>query len=176
MDLGQDEDIVPPLSETYHSNATQSIQSGDSTGRLLRYDPKTKQVTVLMRELAGPVGVAVSKDGTFILVSEFIRKRIQKYWIRRDKANTSEILINFQGNPNKIKRNKDGEFWVALNNQNQQQPTLVAPVGIKIDGLGTVMETVDVSVQYNQRITVVQEQFCSLYVGSRTVDFIGVFT
>ncbi|KAL7161050.1 hypothetical protein ACSBR2_041657 [Camellia fascicularis] len=157
-------------------NATQSIQSGDSTGRLLRYDPKTKQVIVLMRGLAGPVGVAVSKDGTFVLVSKFIHKRIQKYWIRGDKANTSEILINFQGNPNKIKRNKDGEFWVALNNQNQQQPTLVALVGIKIDGLGTVLETVDLSAQYNQRITVVQEQLGSLYVGSRTVDFIGVFT
>ncbi|KAJ0048879.1 hypothetical protein Pint_16361 [Pistacia integerrima] len=38
--------------------------TGDSTGRLLRYDPKTNLVTVLLRNLTGPAGVAVSRDSS----------------------------------------------------------------------------------------------------------------
>ncbi|KAL3522398.1 hypothetical protein ACH5RR_015232 [Cinchona calisaya] len=61
-----------------------SIQSGDSTGRVLRYDPKSKTVTTLLSQLSGAVGVATSSDASFLLVSEFIAKRVRRLAQRRE--------------------------------------------------------------------------------------------
>ncbi|KAA8541126.1 hypothetical protein F0562_025128 [Nyssa sinensis] len=54
------------------SQLHQLIRTRDATGRLLKYDPKTKNVTVLLRGLGGASRVAISRDGSFILVSEFM--------------------------------------------------------------------------------------------------------
>lgn len=121
-------------------NVSLSIQTGDSTARLLKYDPTTKQVTVLLRGLSGAVGTQVSSYGTFVLVSEFIAKRIQRYWLKGPKANTAEVFMTFQGNPNKIKRNLLGEFWVALNTQRNQPTPVIAPIGLRINAFGTVLD------------------------------------
>ena len=53
-----------------------------ATARLLTCNPQTEQVTVLLSGIAGAVGVQASVDGTFVLVSEYIGKRISKYWLR----------------------------------------------------------------------------------------------
>ncbi|KAE8688910.1 putative Minichromosome instability 12-like [Hibiscus syriacus] len=45
-------------------DATKGLASNDSTGRLLMYNPSTRRVTVLLRNLSGPAGVAVSQDGS----------------------------------------------------------------------------------------------------------------
>jgi hypothetical protein len=43
--------------------------------------------------------------------------RIQKYWLKGDKAGTSEIFIeNLPGFPDNISSNEKGIFWVALFN------------------------------------------------------------
>lgn len=84
----------------------------------MKYDPTTKQVSVLLRGLSGSAEVAVSADGSFVLVTELIGKRIQKFWIKGPKTNTAETIINMQGRPNKIRRAAGllGEyFWVAVN-------------------------------------------------------------
>nr|CAN77944.1 hypothetical protein VITISV_044020 [Vitis vinifera] len=82
-----------------------AVLAGDMTGRLMKYDPRTKQVTVLLRGLGLAVGVAINKDGSFVLVSEFIATRIQRYWLRGPKANTSELFLKPTGTPDNIKRN-----------------------------------------------------------------------
>ncbi|GMQ11131.1 hypothetical protein CsSME_00053888 [Camellia sinensis var. sinensis] len=66
----------------------------DATGRFMKYDPRTRQVSVLLRGLSRPSGVAVSSDRSFVLVSENSANRILKYWLRGPKANTAEILIS----------------------------------------------------------------------------------
>ncbi|XP_059639510.1 protein STRICTOSIDINE SYNTHASE-LIKE 10-like [Cornus florida] len=155
-------------------NSTQPNFKPDSTGRFMNYDPFTKQVTVLLRGLFGTGGPAVSTDSSFVLACELNAKRIYKYWLTGVKANTAEVFINFPGNPIKIKRaTTTGEFWVAVNEINQQQLTL--PQGYRINAYGR-MEIVSFAAQYNNRsISVVQEQNGALYVGSRVVDFVGVF-
>ncbi|KAJ0048878.1 hypothetical protein Pint_16360 [Pistacia integerrima] len=117
-----------------------AIAKNDSTGRLLKYDIKTKQVTVLLKGLSGPAGTAVSPDGTFVLVTEFIGKRIQKYWLKGPKANTAEVLITFKGRPDNIKRNPGGDFWVAVN-QETIIPLVMKPEGTRLDANGTVKES-----------------------------------
>ncbi|KAK6921085.1 Strictosidine synthase, conserved region, partial [Dillenia turbinata] len=95
----------------------QAIATRDATGRLLKYDPKTKEITVLLNCLSGAAGNAVSEDGSFVLVSENISGNVLKYWLKGSKANTTETFISYQGQPDNIKRTSNGEFWIAVNIQ-----------------------------------------------------------
>ncbi|PWA73917.1 strictosidine synthase 2 [Artemisia annua] len=64
----------------------------DSTGRLLKYDPRNQRVTTLLSGLSGVGGPAVSSDRKYVLVPD----------------------------PKSIKRAvNDGEFWVAAENPTQ---------------------------------------------------------
>ncbi|KAF5934053.1 hypothetical protein HYC85_030224 [Camellia sinensis] len=159
-----------------HRTHTRGIIS-DSTGRLMRYEPLTRQVTVLLRGLAMPSGVSVSIDGSFMLVSEYTGNRIQKYWLRGFNGGTSGILLNLPGNLTKIRRNLFGDFWVPVRVLGNQQPTpIVMPQGLKINQFGTVLANVSFAAQYNNTVSVVLEHNGALFVGSRSVDFIGVYT
>lgn len=48
----------------------QLIFTGESSGRLLKYNPTTKVTTVLLRDLQFPNGVTLSKDESFLLFSD----------------------------------------------------------------------------------------------------------
>nr|GMC71891.1 protein STRICTOSIDINE SYNTHASE-LIKE 11-like [Ipomoea batatas] len=86
-------------------NFTQIAQSGDTSGRLLKYEAAKGQVTVLLNWLSGPAGIATDIHQTFIMISEFIGRRIIKYFIRGPKANTTEtVLENLEGQPDNVKR------------------------------------------------------------------------
>ena len=86
-------------------------------GRLLVYDPATKETTTLLNGLYFANGVALSTDESFVLVNETCMYRIQKYWLKGEKAGTSEIFIeNLPGFPDNVSSNKEGIFWVALFN------------------------------------------------------------
>ena len=86
-------------------------------GRLLVYDPATKETTTLLNDLYFANGVALSTDESFVLVNETCMYRIQKYWLKGEKAGTSEVFIeNLPGFPDNVSSNKEGIFWVALFN------------------------------------------------------------
>ena len=55
---------------TWYSVFLLTAFSGDRSGRLLCYDPKTGEVKVLLRGLLSPNGVSVSKDGSFLVFCE----------------------------------------------------------------------------------------------------------
>ncbi|KAM7483073.1 hypothetical protein LguiB_007656 [Lonicera macranthoides] len=160
-------------SATYGINQIDQLTSTrDATGRLLKYDGRTRNVTVLLSGLAGASGVALSKDRSFLLVTEFVNARVQKYWLNGPKANTSEILLNLTGSPDKIKRTILGDFWVAVT---VQTPSL-ALNGQRIDGFGNVLETLTFSPEFNSSlITEVQEYKGALYLGSLYVGYVGVY-
>lgn len=46
------------------------LLEGESTGRLLRYDPPTKTTHIVLDGLAFPNGVQLSRDQTFLLFTE----------------------------------------------------------------------------------------------------------
>ena len=86
-------------------------------GRLLVYDPATKETTTLLNDLYFANGVALSTDESFVLVNETWMYRIQKFWLKGEKAGTSEVFIeNLPGFPDNVSSNKEGIFWVALFN------------------------------------------------------------
>ncbi|KAJ4823570.1 hypothetical protein Tsubulata_029685, partial [Turnera subulata] len=78
--------------------------TNDSTGRLMRYDPSTDQVTVLLRNLSAPLGVAVSFDGMYLVFSETVANWTQRYWLKGPKANTAEILVTSIVRLNNVKK------------------------------------------------------------------------
>ena len=75
-------------------------------GRLLVYNPETKTTTTLLDNLYFANGVAIGSDGTFVLFNETYMYRVQKYWIKGEKAGTSEIVIDkIPGFPDNISSN-----------------------------------------------------------------------
>ncbi|MBI1761140.1 MAG: SMP-30/gluconolactonase/LRE family protein [Acidobacteria bacterium] len=85
------------------------------TGRLLSYDPQTKQTTVRMSDLRFANGVALGPDDAFVLVNETIAARIWRLWLKGPKAGQREIFCDgLPGYPDNLSFNKSGTFWVAL--------------------------------------------------------------
>ncbi|GAU41669.1 hypothetical protein TSUD_272530 [Trifolium subterraneum] len=95
-------------------NFIQLVFSGDDSGKVLKYNPETKETTVLVRNIQFPNGISLSKDGSFFVFCEGSIGRLRKYWLKGEKAGTSEILAILPGAPDNVRVNEDGDFWVAL--------------------------------------------------------------
>ncbi|KAK8659062.1 hypothetical protein V6N13_029276 [Hibiscus sabdariffa] len=153
---------------------TSKTLNTDSKGRLLMYEPETDRVTVLLKNLSGPAGVAVSQDGAYVLVSNFIGNNTIRYWLRGPGANTYES-INFQERPDNIRRTVVGDFWRAAAMVKQPAQSVV-PIGQRMDGFGRVSRTINLEAWYgNQLISEVHEFGGELYLGSRFTTFVGVY-
>jgi len=92
----------------------QLVFSGDPSGRLLKYNPQTKETTVLHRNLQFPNGVSMSKDGSFLVFCEGSRGRLSRYWLKGEKAGTVDLFAILPGFPDNVRTNEKGEFWVAI--------------------------------------------------------------
>lgn len=95
-------------------NFMQLVFSGEDGGRVLKYDAVTKETIVLLKNIQFPNGLTLSKDGTFFLFCEGSIGRLRRYWLKGEKAGTSEVFAILPGFPDNIRTNKNGDFWVAL--------------------------------------------------------------
>ncbi|EPS65875.1 hypothetical protein M569_08902 [Genlisea aurea] len=95
-------------------NFLQLVFTAENSGRLLKYDPKTRETSVLVRNLQFPNGVSLSKDGSFIVYCESSKGRLSKYWLKGKKGGTSEVMAVLPGFPDNVRTNEEGEFWVAV--------------------------------------------------------------
>lgn len=87
-------------------------------GRLLAYDPKTKQTRVVWRDLYFANGVALSPDQSFALVNETGTYSIRRVWLTGENQGQSETFIdNLPGFPDGITSNGQGVYWVAIVNR-----------------------------------------------------------
>ncbi|XP_076894896.1 protein STRICTOSIDINE SYNTHASE-LIKE 12-like [Bidens hawaiensis] len=156
--------------ESYTQNVymTDARYTPDSTGRVLKYDPRTTRVTVLMSGLAGGGGPSVSSDRKYVLVPDYVNKKIQRYWLQGPKHGTNEVFLANFGSPKNIKRAaNNGEFWVALEKPCQ---------GLRVNGSAMVLQIVPLTQFLETTVAVVQETNDALYVGSSHTDFVGVYT
>ena len=88
---------------------------GRATGRLLRYDPRTGRVDVVLDRLMFANGVALGPGDEYVLVNETLAARITRYWLRGPKAGQSDIFASaLPGYPDNLTYNGRGVFWVAL--------------------------------------------------------------
>ncbi|KAK9725122.1 hypothetical protein RND81_05G123900 [Saponaria officinalis] len=90
------------------------LLEGEATGRLLRYDPTTKDTHVVLDGLAFPNGVQLSKHQNFLLFTETTNCRLLRLWIEGPKTGTIDVVANLPGFPDNVRVNENGEFWVAI--------------------------------------------------------------
>ncbi|OIW11497.1 hypothetical protein TanjilG_26863 [Lupinus angustifolius] len=95
-------------------NYVSLILSKDKTGKLMKYDPQSKQVSLLLNNLSFANGVALSKNSDYILIAETNNCRVLRYWLQTPKAGTLEVFANLPGFPDNIKRSPRGGFWVGI--------------------------------------------------------------
>jgi len=87
------------------------------------YDPATGSApTVLASGLSFPNGVALSADGTHVVVAETTRCRLLRHWLRGPAAGTTEPFADLPRYPDNVRRADAADagaggyhYWVALN-------------------------------------------------------------
>ncbi|XP_043698078.1 protein STRICTOSIDINE SYNTHASE-LIKE 10-like [Telopea speciosissima] len=177
LDIDQNTGII-------YSEYVAIILSGDLTGRLLKYDPSTSIVTVLLGGLAFPNGADVSHDSTFVLVTETTTGRILRYWLKGPKATTKDVFIQLPGQPDNIKRNARGEFWVTVNSFQggprfmplPQIPSITHSQAMKLNENGMVMEVfVGNDRSRLEATSEAQENDENLWIGSIVSFYVSVF-
>lgn len=80
----------------------------------MKYEPQTKEVSVVLRNLSFANGVALGKNREYILVVETSKCRVLRYWLATPKAGTLEVFAELPGFPDNIKRSPRGGFWVGI--------------------------------------------------------------
>ncbi|CAN8272884.1 unnamed protein product [Cochlearia groenlandica] len=159
----------------------EAVESKDKTGKLLKYDPSTKVVSVLMEGLSGAAGCAVSLDGSFVLVTEYTKSNIKRYWIKGPKAGSYDQQEDFMmmmtnsvvSNPINIKRiGSTQNFWVASVVNTANGPT--DPSAVKISSDGKVMQTISLKDKFGDTlVSEINEYKGTLYIGTMFGNFVG---
>ena len=174
------------------------IYEGRPTGRLVSYNPATKETRVLLDKLYFANGVALSRDEDFILVNETFRTRITRYWLRGEKAGTHEVFIDrLPGFPDNITEAPDGGFWLALPGPRTEQIDALIPSpfarkiawrifnlgispveqhswAVKLTADGEPVASLEDASGRIYMVTSVIEQDGKLYLGSLATDYIGI--
>lgn len=112
-------EIAPIINQDGHydvmSASLYDAMAGSGTGRLLRYDPRTKETVTLISGLNFANGVAISDDESFVLVAETFAFRILRYYIRGPRRGNYDVFVDaLPGMPDGVSRATDGGFWVAI--------------------------------------------------------------
>jgi ribose/xylose/arabinose/galactoside ABC-type transport system permease subunit/sugar lactone lactonase YvrE len=123
MKLADDLDIAPD-GTIYFSEATTRFEMHDwyadalesrGNGRIIRYDPTTKQTKTILSNLVFPNGICMSYDKQSFLFAESWACRVSKYYFAGPKkGNVETVIANLPGYPDNINRSSDGRYWLAL--------------------------------------------------------------
>ncbi|CAI5489457.1 unnamed protein product [Closterium sp. Naga37s-1] len=100
---------------------------GQADGRLMKVDLATRRVTVLLRNLVFPNGLALSEDKSFLVFCETVLFRCSRYWLKGPKEGTQEVLVDLPGSPDNIRLNPRGRFWVAMHSRRRPLIDYFAP-------------------------------------------------
>lgn len=183
-----------------------SVLSTDKTGKLMKYDISSKEVRVLLRGLAFANGVALSKDNSFVLVDETTTCRVVRFWLQGPNAGKHDTFAELPGYPDNIRRNSEGEFWVALHSKTGVVAKVAAShswfgrtllklplnfkqlhyllvggkphaTAIKLSNEGKVLQVLeDVDGKTLKFVSEVEERNGKLWVGSVLMPFIGIYS
>ncbi|KAJ1297149.1 hypothetical protein BS78_01G355900 [Paspalum vaginatum] len=155
---------------------TEIMMNADATGRLLRYDARTKQVTVLKDGLPYPNGVAVSADRTHVVVAHTVPSQAFRYWLKGPKAGQYDLFADLPGYPDNVRRDARGGYWVALNQEKARLDATAAPVkhlvGVRLDADGVEHE--ELTAAKGVTLSDVAEKDDQLWLGSVELDFVGL--
>ncbi|MDQ0194727.1 SMP-30/gluconolactonase/LRE family protein [Paenibacillus wynnii] len=103
-------------STDYDAGWPYDLLEGKPHGRLLSYDPKTNETSIIIRKLHFANGVVLSPDEDYLLIAEMFRYRILRYWLKGPKAHTTEVFTeNLPLMPDNISIDDEGDYWIAGN-------------------------------------------------------------
>jgi sugar lactone lactonase YvrE len=114
---------IAPLQETTgyyntHHSAVVSLIAANPTGRIIKVNPTTKEVSVIESHLSFANGLALSSDESYLIVSDLGHNSICRIWLKGPKQGQKETIFeNLPGFPDNIQRASDGGFWIALASQ-----------------------------------------------------------
>ncbi|KAF8688747.1 hypothetical protein HU200_042226 [Digitaria exilis] len=154
------------------------ILTHDATGRLLRYDPSTGATAVLASNLSFPNGVALSGDGTHLVVAETARCRLLRHWLRGPRAGSTDHFADLPGYPDNVRRAGGDYYWVALNKDKSWMeqgttPRSVAAVRVRAAD-GAVVEALR-GLGNATLSEVVERPGGALWLGSVDTPYVGLF-
>jgi hypothetical protein len=160
------------------------VLSGDATGRLMRYDQRSGNVTVLRSGLAFPNGVAISADRTHLVVAETSSCRLLRHWLRGPAAGQTEVLADLPGYPDNVRPDGAGRggYWVGLNRDKDWAESgttaesisavkVVVPGGVGRNGTAAAA----LSGFGDVTVSEVVERNGSLWIGSVETPYVGLF-
>ncbi|RVW70746.1 Protein strictosidine synthase-like 5 [Vitis vinifera] len=94
---------------------TDEAEEGRPHGRLMSFDPSTKETKVLVRDLFFANGVIVSPDQNSVIFCESVMKMCLKYYIQGErKGSMDKFIDNLSGTPDNILYDGEGHYWIAL--------------------------------------------------------------
>jgi sugar lactone lactonase YvrE len=199
---------VGPDGTVYFTDASSRFHFGEDRedivehggrGRLLAYHPASGRTDLLLGGLQFANGVAVSGDGTYLVVNETGAYRVVRYWLAGPKRGTAEpFLENLPGFPDNVTWSPEREaFWIALYAPRvpvvdalasrpalrkmilrlprftQPEPKRLA-WALAVDESGLVVESLqDTSPSSYSPVTSVRERDGVLWIGSVTRDGLG---
>ena len=113
LDIAADSTIY--FSDSSYQSSPSKFIEHHPHGRLLSYNPFSKNTRLLLDNLNFANGVAVSPDQSFVLVAETQAYRVTRYWLTGDRKGESDIFIdNLPGLPDGISSNGKDTFWLSL--------------------------------------------------------------
>ena len=84
-------------------------------GRLIRCNPDTFETEVLLSGLSYPYGVAISRDGKWLLINESWKHTLSRFPLDDIRENRREVVIpNLPGYPGRISYSSDGGYWMCI--------------------------------------------------------------
>nr|XP_043634494.1 protein STRICTOSIDINE SYNTHASE-LIKE 5-like [Erigeron canadensis] len=96
-------------------NCVLDILEGRPYGRLMSYDPSTKQTKVLVRDVYFANGVEISPDQDFVIYCETPMMRCMRHYIHGEKEGSVDVFIDrLPGMPDNIHIDGEGHYWIAI--------------------------------------------------------------
>lgn len=106
--------FYPPRYDALQASILEVIEHRGS-GRVIEFDPSSGRTAVLAAGLVFPNGLAVTHDGSGLLVNEMGNYRVLR--IERDgvaRGAIDVVVRDLPGFPDNISRGRDGRYWIAL--------------------------------------------------------------
>lgn len=108
-------DLIIDEGENIYFSDTKSYNKNNPDGRLYYYDSKSGVVTIAADSIAFPNGIAITKDGRKLYLSESARQQILSFDISKSgELSNKKVFVELPGSdPDGLEVDSKGNVWVA---------------------------------------------------------------
>lgn len=118
---------------------TEDLLDQRPTGRVMRYEPQTGTVTVLMRELSFANGLALMPDERSLIIAETGRYRLWRLSLEGERKNLGEVIKeNLPGFPDNLSVSPRGTVWVAMASTRKRLLDMAHPYPVIKDAIASL--------------------------------------